>query len=95
MTCRPTVSEPIIVRQWWKNRGGEAIRVSLSSYAGRNLVDLRTWFTANGKLQPGKSFAADVRHLPRLAAALAKVVAKATELGLIPSDNDTDAEAAE
>jgi hypothetical protein len=95
MTCRPTLSEPITIAEWWKNRGGESVRVTLSTYAGRrNLVDLRTWFTADGKLQPGKGFAADVRHLPRLAAALAKAVAKATELGLLP-DNNTDAEAAE
>src|SRR5215472_13016802 len=59
------LAEPIIIAQWWKNRGGESVRVTLSTYADRNLVDLRTWFTADGKLQPGKGFAADVRHLPR------------------------------
>jgi hypothetical protein len=85
---RPTLLEPIIVAQWWKNRGGESVRVTLT-YAERNLVDLRTWFTADdGKLQPGKGFAAEVKHLPRLAAALAKAVAKATELGLIPANDD-------
>jgi hypothetical protein len=84
----PTLSEPIIIAQWWKNRGGESVRVTLSTYADRNLIDLRTWFTADGKMQPGKGFAADVRHLPRLAAALAKAVAKATQLGLISADND-------
>jgi Transcriptional Coactivator p15 (PC4) len=84
---RPTLSEPIIVAQWWKNRGGESVRVTLSTYADRNLIDLRTWFTADdGKLQPGKGFAADVRHLPRLVAALAKAEAKATELGLLPAN---------
>jgi hypothetical protein len=62
--------------------------VTLSTYADRNLVDLRTWYTTEGKLQPGKGFAADVRRLPRLAAALAKAEAKATELGLITDDND-------
>jgi hypothetical protein len=83
---RPTLSEPITVSEWWKNRSGESIRVTLSTYADRNLVDIRTWFTADGKLVPGKGFASDVRHLPRLAAALAKAVAKATELGLIEND---------
>jgi hypothetical protein len=68
------------------------VRVTLSTYADGNLVDLRTWFTADGKLQPGKGFAADACHLPRLAAALAKAVAKATELGLLPvNNNDADA----
>ena len=80
------LAEPIIVAQWWKNRGGESVRLTLSTYADRNLVDLRTWFTADGKMQPGKGFAADVRHLPRLAAALAKAEAKATELGLLPAN---------
>jgi Transcriptional Coactivator p15 (PC4) len=81
---------PVTIAEWWKNRRGRAIRVSLSTYAGRSLIDLRTWYSADGKLQPGKGFAADVRHLPRLAAALAKAVAKATELGLIPTDNGAD-----
>jgi hypothetical protein len=83
------LDEPIIIRQWWKNRAGEAVRVTLSTYADRNLVDLRTWFTADGKLHPGKGLAADVRHLPRLAAALTKAEAKATELGLITDDSDS------
>jgi hypothetical protein len=82
------LAEPSIIAQWWKNRSGEAVRVQLSNYADRNLVDVRTWFTADGKLRPGKGFAADVRHLTGLAAALTKAVAKATELGLISADND-------
>jgi hypothetical protein len=80
---RPTLSEAITVSEWWKNRRGESIRVSLSTYDGRNLVDLRTWYTAEGGLKPGKGFAAEIRHLPRLAEALAKAEAKARELGLI------------
>ena len=82
---RPLLAEPIIIAQWWKNPGGDSVRVTLSTYADRNLVDLRTWFTADGKLQPGKGFAAEVKHLP--AAALAKAEAKATELGLITDDD--------
>jgi Transcriptional Coactivator p15 (PC4) len=82
----PTLSAPLTVGEWWKNRGGESIRVTLSTYAGRNLIDLRTWYMTDGKLQPGKGFAADVKHLPRLAAALTKAQAKATELGLLPAN---------
>jgi len=85
---RTTLSEPIVIAQFWKNRNGEAVRVRLSPYEGRNLIDLRTWFTANGGLKPGKGFCADLKHLPRLAAALTKAEAKATELGLITDDND-------
>ena len=86
------MAEPIIVAEWWKNRGGEAIRVSLFTYACRNLVDLRTWFTAGGKLQPGKGFASEVRHLPHLTAPFAKAEAKARQLGLITEDGPESAQ---
>jgi ribonucleoside-diphosphate reductase alpha chain len=55
----------------------------LSQFQGRSIFDLRTWYTADGRLKPGKGFAAEVRHLPRLAAAITKAEAKARELGLI------------
>jgi hypothetical protein len=73
-----------------KPRRRVGARVTLPTYADRNLVDLRTWFAADGKLKLGKGFAADVGHLPRLVAALAR----ATELGLL-TDNDNRAEAAQ
>jgi Transcriptional Coactivator p15 (PC4) len=80
----PALAEPITVAEWWKNRRGESIRLVLSTFEGRSILDLRTWFPGGeGKLKPGKGFAAEVRHLPRLAAAFAKAVAKARELGLI------------
>jgi hypothetical protein len=85
---RPTLAQPIVVCEWWKNRSGQAIRVRLSTYDDRNLIDLRTWYTADRKLQPGKGFASEVRHLPRLAAAFAKADAKARELVLITSDDE-------
>jgi hypothetical protein len=69
---------------------GDAIRLVLNEYEGRNIFDLRTWFTADGKLKPGKGFAAEVRHLPRLAAEIAKAEAKARELGLISSGKVAD-----
>ena len=81
-----SLTEPLTVAEWWKNRRGEAIRISLSTYEGRNLADVRTWYTADGKLKPGKGFAAEVKHLPRLASALARAEAKARELGLIDND---------
>jgi hypothetical protein len=64
----------------------------LTTYAGRALVDLRTWYPAGGKLAPGKGFAAEARHLPRLTAAFAKAEAKARELGLITTDDDGGAQ---
>ena len=78
------LSQSVTVAEWWKNRRGESIRVCLSAYEGRNLADVRTWFPGDdGKLKPGKGFAAEIRHLPRLAAAIVKAEAKARELGLI------------
>ena len=62
--------------------------MTLSTYDGRNLVDLRTWYTTEARLKPRKGFAAEIRHLPRLAAALTNAEAKATELDLITDDND-------
>ena len=85
----PALAEPTTIAEWWKNRRGELIRLVLNRYEGRDVVDLRTWYTAeDGKLKPGKGFAAEVRHLPRLAAAFAKAEAKARELGLI-GDKET------
>ena len=64
------LSEPVTLAEWWKNRRGESIRVGLSTYEGRNLTDIRTWFPGDdGQLKPGKGFAVEIRHLPRLAAA--------------------------
>ena len=46
--------------------------------------------TAN--CNPARAQPPKVKHLPRLAAALAKAVAKATELGLIPANDGTSDE---
>ena len=87
----PILPEPIIISEWWKNRGGESIRVRLSTYEGHNLVDLRTWWTSeDGTLRPGKGFACAVKHLPKLADALAKALARARELDLIDHTEDSD-----
>jgi hypothetical protein len=86
----PTLSEPVTIAEWWRNRSGQSIRVALSTYAGRNLIDLRTWYTADGKLKPGKGFACEAKHLPKFAAAPAKACHQARELQLIDSDDGGD-----
>jgi hypothetical protein len=89
MARRPTLPEPQIVGQWWKNRAGQAVRVSLSTFEGRNLVDIRSWYTgADGTMKPGKGFACSVRHLERLVDALARARLKAKELGLVDDEHD-------
>ena len=91
MMRRPTLHEPVTVAEWWRNRGGQSIRLTLNSFEGRNIIDLRTWYTAtDGKLCPGKGFAADVQHLPRLATEIAKAEAKARKLGLIAAAGERE-----
>lgn len=84
----PTLAAPVTISEWWRNRRGESIRIGLSTFQGRNLIDVRTWHTVDGKLKPTtKAFAADIKHLPRLTAALAKAEQRARELGLITDDD--------
>ena len=71
----PTLAEPVTAAEWWKNRRGESIRLVLSQCQGRTFFDPRTRYTGDGKLKPGKGFAAEVRHLPRLTAAITKAEA--------------------
>lgn len=84
---RASLTDPITVAVWWKNRRKDAIRVRLSEYEGHALIDVRTWFSgSDGKLAPGKGFCAQVKHLPRLVAALTKALIKARELGLVDDE---------
>jgi hypothetical protein len=86
---RASLTEPVEVARFWKNRRGEAIIVRLSTYEGYNLVDLRAWYTAQGgELKPSKGLACSVRHLPELAAAVNKALTKARELGLVDADRN-------
>jgi hypothetical protein len=89
MTC-PRLFEPITVSQWWRNWRAEAARVRLSTWEGYTLIDIRTWRSTEDKLVPSKGFAADIKHLPRLTAALAKAEAKAREWHLITDDDRCD-----
>jgi hypothetical protein len=81
---KPSLSEPVEIAKFWKNRKGEAIVVHLSTYQGHDLVDLRTWYTAaDGALKPGKGIACGIRHLPELAAAVNKALIEAQARGLL------------
>jgi hypothetical protein len=33
---RPTLAEPLTIAEWWKNRRGESIRVTISTWKERN-----------------------------------------------------------
>jgi hypothetical protein len=85
---RPSLAEPVIVAEFWANRRGEAIRVQLSEFKGRALLDVRKYYTAkDGTMQPTKKgFAIAVTRLPELASGISKALTKAQGLGLI-ADN--------
>jgi hypothetical protein len=84
---RPTLDEPVIVERFWKNRRHDAIVVSLSTYEGKNIVDVRMHAMKEGRLLPTpKGVAIVILRLPELAKAINKALAKARELGLLPDD---------
>jgi hypothetical protein len=92
MSRRPTLDEPVVISKFWKNRKHDAIIVTLSTYEGHNLVDLRTHAMKEGRLVPTpKGLAMVVRRLPELVDAITKALAKAKELGLIDDDEKADA----
>jgi hypothetical protein len=77
--------EPVIISEFWANRRGESVRVQLSEFEGRVLVDVRRHYTdKEGKLRPTrKGISIAVTRLTELAGAINQAVAKARELGLI------------
>lgn len=85
---KPKLTEPVIVAEWWKNRRGDSIRVCLNTYEGHNLVDIRSWFSGDGRLKPGKGFSCNIRHLPRLAKEIEKALTEARRLDLIAADDE-------
>jgi hypothetical protein len=71
----PTLSEPLIIGQWWRNRSGEAITIGMSTYQGKNVIDIRVWRSTDGRLRPTtKGLTTELKHLPRLAKALGQAV---------------------
>jgi hypothetical protein len=82
---RPTLDAPVEIAKFWKNRRHDAVIVSLSTYEGHNLVDVRTHsMNRAGQLVPTpKGLSIVVVRLPDLVAAVTKALAKARELGLL------------
>jgi hypothetical protein len=60
--------------------------VILENYRGHDLIYICKWYRdRDGKLLPGaKSFAVNVRHLPRLKELVDLALARAIEVGLLP-----------
>ena len=87
-SARPTLSEPIIIAEFWANRRGHSVRIQLREFEGRLIVDMRKHFTDNaGRLQATrKGLALLVNRLPELADGVNRALAKARELGLIKAE---------
>src|SRR5258708_26781399 len=85
----PVASElPILIGEFEAN-SREIARVILENYRGHDLVYLCKWYrNRDGKLLPGsKSFAVNVRHLPRLKKLVDLALATAVEAGLLPNSD--------
>lgn len=82
------LSEPIEVAKFFKNRRKDVIVVSLSTFEGRHIVDVRQHFTNDhGQNRPTtKGVAMVVQRLPDLHKAIGKALDKARELHLIRED---------
>ncbi len=86
---RPTLPEPIEIAKFFKNRRKDVIVVSLSTFEGKNIIDVRQHFhNEQGQMRPtGKGVAMVVLRLPDLAKAINKALEKALELGLIDGEH--------
>lgn len=80
---------PILVGEFEAN-ASETARVILERYRGHDLAYICKWYRdRDGRLLPGsKSFAVNVRHLPRLKKLVDLALARAIEIGLLPNDGD-------
>jgi hypothetical protein len=84
------LAEPVTIATCWKNRGGDAVYVRLTSFKVFNLIDIRSWKAdAQGISRPGKGIALQVKHLPWLHAAIGKAMAEARARGLLDDDSES------
>ena len=82
--------EPILIAEWPLSRG-EVARVSIRSFKGTWLIDLRKWFETGGQLRAGpKGISLSVKHLQRISAAMGEALEVARRRGLIPADQEGD-----
>ena len=81
--------EPILISEWPLSRG-EVARVSIRSYKGSWLIDLRKWFeTGDGQLRAGpKGISLSVKHLRRISEAMTEAIEVARSRGLLQADDE-------
>jgi Transcriptional Coactivator p15 (PC4) len=80
---------PHIVAEWQKN-GRETVRISISNYQRRAVIDCRVWYEAkDGELKPSpKGLTLALAHLPELAAGIAKALEVARRAGLVEGGDE-------
>lgn len=81
------LAEPIVISVWAKN-SRETLQVRLDAFKGQAVIDARAWYSGrDGELKPGRGgLTVSVKHLPDLAAALAKALDVAKAHGLIAGE---------
>jgi len=81
--------EPILIAEWPLSRG-EIARVSIRTFKGTPLIDLRKWFEdGDGQLSPGpKGISLSVKHLRRISVAMNDALEVARSGGLIPQADE-------
>jgi hypothetical protein len=86
------LDQPVIISEFWRNRGGETVRIQLREYEGVPLVDIRVHYTdKEGKLAPTpKGLSCSVRKLPDLVKGLTKALHRAVDIGLLADTGKDD-----
>jgi hypothetical protein len=82
---QPATQEQAVVVANWPKNARELFRVALDVYRDRHVVDVRVWFVgADGTERPTRSgLTVSIRHLPKIADAIAKALAEARARGLV------------
>jgi Transcriptional Coactivator p15 (PC4) len=91
---RITLAESVTVAKFWKSRRRDiAVVVALGPYKEHNLISVREHVVGtDGIMRPStRGVSLVVRRLPELSAALAKALARARELNLLPPDDGGEA----
>jgi hypothetical protein len=80
-----SLSEPIEIGKFFKNRKGDFVVVQIKQFEGITFLDIRQFFTGeDGKSFPTKkAIAVGLRKLDELAGLIDKAISTARELGLI------------
>jgi hypothetical protein len=87
--AKSKLKENVEIAEWPRNSRGQTIRVSLRSYGGHPLLDVRTsWTGTTGRCTRAKVFSCRLKDLPRLAQAVTEALKRARMLGLVADEGE-------